>query len=55
MAETPRRKPLTKAEFENLLRKSAQPLQEPEPKPVPEVEQTSESQSSGDCNESHTH
>lgn len=43
----------TKAEFESLLRKSAQPL-EPEPKPLPEVEQTSESQSSGDCNETHT-
>jgi len=47
-------KPLTKAEFENLLQKSAQPL-EPGPKPLPEVEQTSESQSSGDCTETHTH
>ena len=45
---------LTKAEFESLLRKSAQPLQGPEKKPLPEAEQTSESQSSGDYNESHT-
>ena len=44
---------LTKAEFESLLRKSAQPLGQGQ-KPLPEVEQTSESQNSGDCNETHT-
>jgi len=34
---------LTKAEFESLLRRSAQPVQELEPKPAPEAERTSES------------
>ena len=46
--------PLTKKEFMSLLQKSAQPLPEPELKPVQEVKQTSESLSSGDCNETHT-
>lgn len=46
--------PLTKEEFMTLLRKSAQPLPEPELKPVQVVEQTSGLPSSDDCNESHT-
>jgi len=45
---------LTRKEFEALLTKSAQPL-EPEQQPDSLGEQTSESPTSGDCSENHTH
>lgn len=40
--------------FNGLLIKASQPLSEQEPIPDSLKEKTSESQSSGDCNESHT-
>lgn len=43
--------PLTKPEFEGLLKKAAQPL----PKSGQEAKGTSEKPSSGDCSENHTH
>ncbi len=45
---------LTKQEFEALLTKAAQPLPKPEQPPAQEKEQPLESQTSDDCNESHT-
>ena len=45
---------LTKAEFEKLLIKASQPLPAKVEQPDSSKERTSESQSSGDCNESHT-
>ena len=49
------KKPLTKSEFEALLSKAAQPLPELGQQPAQEEERTSESQTSGDCSDSHTH
>lgn len=45
---------LTKPEFEALLKKSAQPLPKLGQPPAQETKQTLESQTSDDCNESHT-
>lgn len=42
------------AEFESLVDKASQPL-EPERKPDAKEAETSESPTSGDCNENHTH
>ena len=46
-------KPFTEGEFESLVDKASQPL-EPEQKPDAKEAETSESQTSDDCNESHT-
>lgn len=42
------------AEFEILLDKASQPLEQPQ-KPDSKEAETSESPTSGDCSESHTH
>lgn len=44
-------KPFSKADFEALIKKAAQP----KPKPGQAAEGTSEKTSSDDCNENHTH
>jgi len=49
-----KQKPITEVEFESLLDKASQPL-EPEGKPDAKEAETSESQTSGDCSENHTH
>ena len=46
--------PFTEVEFESLVDKASQPL-EPERKPDAKEVGTSESPTSGDCSESHTH
>ena len=46
--------PFTEAEFESLVDKASQPLEQ-ERKPDAKEAETSESPTSGDCNESHTH
>lgn len=48
-----KQKPLTEGEFESLVDKASQPL-EPERKPDAKEAETLESQTSGDCSESHT-
>lgn len=45
---------LKEEEFESLLDKASQPLEQPQ-KPDSGVAGTSESPTSGDCSESHTH
>lgn len=54
MVDKKRLKPITEAEFENLLDKASQPLV-PEQKPDSGEAGTSESQTSGDCSENRTH
>jgi len=49
-----KQEPITEAEFENLLDKASQPL-EPEQKPDAKEAGTSESPTSGDYSENHTH
>ena len=46
---------LTKALFEKLVIKASQPLPERVPKPDSASEQTSESQSSDGCSDTHIH
>ena len=48
-----KQKPFTEAEFESLVDKASQPLEQ-ERKPDTKEVETSESQASDDCNESHT-
>ena len=48
-----KQEPLTKPEFEGLLKKAAQPL--PKPKSDQEAKGTSEQPNAGGCSESHTH
>ena len=50
-----RKKELTEKRFKNLLTKASQPLPEQERKPDSSSSQTSESQTSGDCNGTDTH